>query len=182
MRLFALQDSPRAEGYNLRDVLKTTIWLSVLAWAASEVLRRADADRRDAARALFTAGALLLVGHTAIAFQMQHGWSHDAAFIATARRSEQLTGLAWGSGLYLNYLFIAVWVFESAWWWLTARGYLHRARAFDVAMFAFFVFMFVNGAVVFASGRMRIAGAVAVVAAIVARVGLPGAPFARERA
>ena len=163
-------------------MLKATIWLSVLAWASSEVLRRAGADRRDAARAIFTAGALLLVGHTAIAFQVQHGWSHAAAFDATARRSEELTGVAYGNGIYLNYLFIAVWACESAWWWLDARGYLHRARAIDLGMFAFFTFMVINGAVVFASGRMRIAGAVSVIAALVARAGLPGAPLERGRA
>ena len=173
---------PRRARYNLGLVLKATIWLSVLAWASSEVLRRAGADRRAAARALFTAGALLLAGHTAIAFQVAHGWSHDAAYLATAQRSAELTGFASGSGIYLNYLMMAVWAFESAWWWLDRRGYLHRARALDLAMFAFFTFMFVNGAVVFASGRMRIAGAVAVVAAVVARAGLPGARLARGRA
>ena len=122
---------------------------------------------------MFTAGALLLVGHTILAFQIRHGWSHGAALAETARRTEQMTGVASGTGLYLNYLFIALWIAEAAWWWLRPRGYLHRHRAVDVSMFAFFVFMFVNGAVVFAAGPMRIAGAAAVAAALAARIGLP---------
>src|SRR5688500_3100681 len=153
--------------------LRGTIWLAVIAWAASEVLRRAGADRREAARAIYTAGALLLIAHTIAAFQLRHGWSHAEAFAATARRSEELTGFASGSGLYLNYLFIAVWAADAASWWLRPRAYQGRSRAIDITIFAFFVFMFVNGAIVFAVGPMRIAGAAAVAAALVARIGLP---------
>ena len=158
-------------------MLRATIWLSVLAWAASEVLRRADAmivsSRRGAARALYSAGAVLLVAHTIAAFQLYHGWSHDAAWAATALRSEAVTGFASGAGLYLNYLFVALWTADAAWWWVRPRAYARRSRAIEIAIFAFFVFMFVNGAVVFAAGPMRIAGAAAVAAALVARAGLP---------
>ena len=154
-------------------MLRATIWLSVLAWAASEVMRRAPADRRDAARVMFTAGAVLLVIHTILAFQIAHAWSHRAAFAETARRTELMTGVASGAGLYLNYAFLVVWLIETAWWWLQPRGYVHRARAIDLSVFAFFVFMFVNGAVVFASSPMRIGGAVAVAAAVLARVAVP---------
>jgi hypothetical protein len=151
-------------------MLRATIWLSVLAWAASEVLRRAPADRRDGARLLFTAGAVLLVVHAILAFQLTHGWSHGAALAETARRTELMTGVASGAGLYLNYAFIAVWGIEAAWWWMAPAGYRHRARVIDRSMFAFFLFMIVNGAVVFAAGRMRVAGAAAVAAALIARV------------
>ena len=157
-------------------MLRLTIWTSVLAWAASEVLRppsRNASARLRAARAMFTAGAVLLVVHTILAFQIAHGWSHDAAFAETARRTELMTGVASGAGLYLNYAFMAVWVMDAAWWWLQPRGYVQRARAIDLSVFAFFVFMFINGAVVFAAGRMRIAGAAAVAAALVARFALP---------
>lgn len=68
-------------------MLRATIWFSVIAWAASEVLRRAGADRRAAARALYA---------------------------ATARRTLDMTGLASGAGLYLNYLFVAVWIADAA--------------------------------------------------------------------
>lgn len=151
-------------------LLRGTIWLAVAAWAVSEVLRRAGAPPGRAARAAFTAGALLLAAHTAAAFQVHHGWSHAAAFTDTARRTEQMTGFASGSGLYLNYAFIALWLADAAWWWLRPDAYLHRARLVDALVFAFFVFMIVNGAVVFAAGPMRLFGAAAVAAALAARL------------
>ncbi|HEX6323628.1 MAG TPA: hypothetical protein VFZ36_07880 [Vicinamibacterales bacterium] len=150
-------------------MLRGTIWLAVAAWAVSEVLRAGGPPGR-AARAAFTAGALLLAVHTAAAFQLHHGWSHAEAFSHTALRTEQMTGVASGSGLYLNYAFIALWLADAAWWWLRPDAYLHRARLADALVFAFFVFMMVNGAVVFAAGPMRLFGAAAVAAALAARL------------
>jgi len=154
-------------------MLRATIWFSVLAWAASEVLRRAGRDRRAAGRALYAAGALLLAAHTIAAFQTAHGWSHDAAYAETARQTFAMTGVDSGAGLYLNYLFVAVWMADAAWWGFWPRSFAHRPRALDIGMFLFFAFMFVNGAVVFAAGPMRIAGAAAVAAAIAARLAAP---------
>ena len=94
-------------------LLYTTIWLAVVAWAATEVLRRVGRGR-PAARLVWTAGAALLAVHTAIAFHSRH--------------------------------------------------------AADRALFAFFLFMMVNGAVVFAMSRMRWLGVVCVAAALAARV------------
>lgn len=162
-------------------ILRGTIWLAVLAWASAEVLRRASADRRSAARAMYTAGALLLVAHAAAAFQFSHGWSHAAALAATAARSEAMAGFASGSGLYLNYLFMAVWAADAAWWWINPHTYRARSRGVDLTVFVFFVFMMVNGAIIFAAGPLRIAGAAAVAAAIAARVAQP-APRLRRGA
>ena len=148
-------------------VLYTTIWLSVAAWTAAEVLRR-TARRDRAARLVWTAGAALLAMHIAIAFQTRHGWSHAAAYATTARQSEALTGVAAGWGLYLNYLFLLVWLADAAWWWLRPASYVRRGRAVDMALFAFFLFMIVNGAIVFAVTPMRWFG-VACVAAVLFR-------------
>jgi hypothetical protein len=153
--------------------LRATVWLSVLAWAASEVLRRSAGDRHDAARASYTAGIVLMVAHTAAAFQFRHGWSHAAALADTAVRSEAIAGFASGAGLYLNYLFIAVWAGDALWWWLNPGQYRRRSRGLDSAVFLFFLFMFANGAVVFAAGPMRLAGAAAIAVVIAARLAWP---------
>ena len=163
-----MQDSTQCPHYN-RPVLRATIWLCVLAWAGSELARGSVLPRF--ARALFTAGALLLVVHTILAFSDVHGWSHRAALAETARQTEDMTGVRSGAGLYLNYLFIALWIFEAAWWWASPHTYQARSRALDLGVFGFFAFMMVNGAVVFAAGPMRIAGAVAIAAALAARFG-----------
>lgn len=163
-------------------VLRGTIWLAVVAWAASEVLRRGG-ERRRAARAMYAAGALLLVIHTAAAFELHHDWSHASALAETARRSADTTGFASGSGLFLNYAFIALWLADAAWWWLRPHAYRHRARLVEALIFAFFVFMIVNGAVVFAAGPLRMLGAAAVVAALAARLTrAPGRRLQEERA
>ena len=152
--------------------LRATIWLSVFAWAATEVLRQSRSDRQPRARAVWTSGAVLLAVHTAIAFQFWHGWSHAAAYESTAQQSAALTGVAAGWGLYLNYALVIVWLADAAWWWRDAAGYHARSRALDTGIFAFFLFMMVNGAVVFATSPMRVAGALAVVLAVLARAGL----------
>ena len=148
--------------------MRTTIWLAVFAWAATEVLKARG--RRDAARAVWTVGAALLAIHIALAFHYWHGWSHAAAYESTAIQSAQLTGVASGWGIYLNYALLVVWTADAAWWWAAPRAYDRRSRVLDRAAFAFFLFMMVNGAVVFATTAMRYAGVAAVATAIVARI------------
>lgn len=147
--------------------MRTTIWLAVFAWAATEVLKRRG--QSETARGVWTSGAALLAVHIALAFHYWHGWSHAAAYQSTAIQSAQLTGVASGWGIYLNYALLAVWVADAAWWWVSPRAYETRSRAIDRTVFAFFLFMMVNGAVVFATTAMRYAGAAAVAVAVAAR-------------
>jgi hypothetical protein len=74
-----------------------------------------------------------------------------------------------------------VWLADAACWWADRAGYERRARAVDRAVFAFFLFMMVNGAVVFTLSPMRWLGAACVVAALAARAGL-ARPLAVRRA
>jgi hypothetical protein len=130
-----------------------TIAGSVAAWAAAEWLH---------SRALWTVGAALAVSHSAAAFAAFHDWSHERAMIATAQQTAALTGLDWGGGLFFNYAFLLVWVADVSWWWIARRSYDERPRAIDVGIRGFLFFMFVNGAIVFADGVMRVIGIVAV--------------------
>ena len=85
----------------------------------------------------------------------------------TARQTEEALGLRVGAGVYANYAFLAVWIADAFWWWLWPASFRGRPRALDAAIRLFLLFMFVNGAIVFARGPVRIAG-VAVVAALAA--------------
>jgi len=107
------------------------------------------------ARWAWTLGCALYLAHVGCAFQFQHGWSHAAAYRETARRTEELFGLAWGGGLYLNYLFTAVWVSDVLWWWLARTSYETRSRWLEGMLQGFLAFMAFNGAVVFAAGPVR---------------------------
>ncbi len=154
--------------------MRTAIWLAVFAWAATEVLKRRG--QRETARIVWTSGAALLGIHIALAFHYWHGWSHAAAYQSTAIQSAQLTGVASGWGIHLNYALLAVWLADAAWWWAAPRAYETRSRAIDRTVFAFFLFMMINGAVVFATTAMRSAGVVAVAIAVWARARATAAP------
>ena len=93
------------------------------------------------------------------AFTFHHGWSHQAAYAATAEQTAALIGRAWGGGLYLNYAFTALWIEETVWWWASPHSYGTRSRTATLTVRAVFLFMIVNGAVVFVDGPMRWVGA-----------------------
>lgn len=99
-------------------------------------------------RLFWLAGGILLAVHVGLSFGLVHGWSHDAAMEATARQVEAVTGFRSGGGLWVNYLFLALWA-GVAWRWETL-GQLGRR-----AWWAGFLFMGVNAAVVFVPGPAR---------------------------
>ena len=111
--------------------------------------------RRTAARC-WGGGAALMWLHVALAMGGRHGWSHAAAVRETARQTGDLTGLAWGGGVWVNYLFAAVWTGDAV---RRVRG--GGPGRIETAVGAFLGFVAVNGAVVFADGPARWCGAAA---------------------
>jgi hypothetical protein len=146
--------------------VRATIWFALLAWVGAEWRRTLARASPTSGRLAWTAGALAALAHTALAFHVHHGWSHAAAMAETARQTAALTGWRWGGGVYFNYLFLLLWLADTAWWWLDAAAFHRRPRWFDAAVRAFLWFMFVNGAFVFVRGPARLGGLAA--AALVA--------------
>ena len=66
----------------------------------------------------------------------------------------------------MNEVFLAVWCLEALWWWLHPASYRRRGSLLDWPLRAFFLVMFVSGAVVFVRGPVRILGAAAIGAAV----------------
>jgi hypothetical protein len=164
-------------------LIRATILLALAAYTVAEWLRFRRPAAWRAARAAWTAGAALAIVHTLAAFHFRHGWSHRDALEATARQTHDVTGLHWGGGLYVNYAFLAVWAADAAWWWLAPAAYARRSPARQGAVAALFLFMFFNGAVVFARGPVRWAGAACVLIAASAwyfRAAGSGVPHARR--
>jgi hypothetical protein len=155
-------------------VIRATIMIATIGYAAAEWLR----VRRPAAwrmsRLIWTIGALSIVVHSAAAFHYRYGWSHTHAIQATAQQTAAVTGLDWGGGLFVNYAFVAIWTTDAAWWWIGPASYAARPRALSAALAAVFLFMFVNGAVVFAHGAMRWIGAASVLVVCAAFLPVPG--------
>ena len=154
-----------------------TLW-SVRAAVACCVLRMfvelavQEGPRRERiARWLWTAGCGLYLIHVLAAFAFYHDWSHHAAVEHTARRTAELTGMAWGGGLYFNYVFTAVWLADVLDWWRRGTIRTGRTGRLERIIQVFFGFMILNATVVFGPPYWKgIAAAVAVVTAtLVAR-------------
>jgi hypothetical protein len=136
-------------GYD-RVVLFVTIWsalaLFVLAEAGKGPLL-VDGHPRWWARPAWIAGAMLAIVHALIAFAVRYRWDHDEAVRATAAQAAAIYGTGWDGSLYVNYAFLALWLF-AAWSW-RHRAWRHWAWR------AFVLTMIVNGAIVFARPEAR---------------------------
>jgi len=129
---------------------------AIVSWAASELTR-------GAARLMFwSLAAVLMLVHSVAAFGTIYGWSHEAALAATARQTRELTGFDSGSGIYVNYALLLVWLGDVVWWWRAPVGYAARPRWISRFVHGFVWFMFLNGAVIFADGWIRAIGGLAV--------------------
>ena len=137
-----------------------TVRIALLLYIAASFSWLVDGPRRRT-RLLWTAGLLFYLAHVVSAFHWTHGFSHERAALETARQTEELFGVRSSFGLWLNYLFTAVWSADGIWWWWNEASYLGRARGMTMLLHAFLAFMFFNGAVVFAEGFPRWVGVAA---------------------
>jgi hypothetical protein len=135
-----------------------TIRASMALYLAALGLQLAPGHRRldGPARAAWTAGAALLVVHVLLAFHVAHHWDHADALRHTAERTQALTGVRSGAGVYLNYLVMTVWTADAAYWWRAgADRYRRRRRPVAAGVHGFLLFMAFNATVVFADGWTR---------------------------
>ncbi len=132
--------------------------LATVAWAAGEALMRRSAVSDRVARAIWTAGVALAFVHVVLAFELVYGWNHEAAVAATVQQAADRFGMGWRGGIYVNYVFLALWLGDVCWWWLAPASHASRSLRIETWRLVFFVFMFVNGAVIFASGIGRVVG------------------------
>jgi hypothetical protein len=96
-------------------------------------------------------GAVALAVHVVAAFHWVHGWSHAAAYAATADQVRAAVGGGSGAGLWVNYAFLIAWI-GVAWRWDRCPVWVRTAWQVTFAFMAF------NGAVVFAHGYARLWG------------------------
>jgi len=104
---------------------RSTVWFSIVGYVVGSVvfalspLARRRAQWDSAARVVWTIACASLIAHFISAFQFYHGWSHAAAYDDTARQTEELFGLNWGGGLFINYALLIAWIVDIAWWGLS---------------------------------------------------------------
>ena len=146
-------------------LIRGTIVAATLSYAAAEWVRFRRPEAWRGARLAWTAGASLALVHAALAFHFRHGWSHREALLSTASQTAAVTGLHWSGGLYVNYAFLALWTADVGFWWRSPAAYRAIPSSLGNARALTFLFMFFNGAVVFAHGTTRWSGLACVGAA-----------------
>lgn len=150
-------------------IVRGTMIVATAVWAASEVLMRRGSPLAERwARALWTAAFALVLVHVVLAFHLIYAWDHEAAVVATVRQTADRIGSGWRAGIYVNYVFLALWLADVCWWWLAPASRASRSRGLEAMRFAVFVFMFFNAAVVFASPEGRIVGLAAMTVVLLA--------------
>lgn len=138
---------------------RASVWIALVAYVAGPIaalVARQDAAWQRRARAVYTAGLVAFVVHVILAFEVFYAWSHHVALAETARETAAVTGRDTGVGLYLNYLFLALWLLDVGWWWRAGWSrFRARPMAVDLALHGFFVFIAFNATVVFETGPVR---------------------------
>ena len=141
---------------------RATIWITLVAYAAGTTafaLSRGRPKWDSTARLLWTLACVALLAHVASAFYFYHGWSHEAAYRDTARQTDEVVGINWGGGLYVNYALLLFWILDIGWWWSAGLdAYRNRATIISVAWHGFLIFIVFNATVVFGNGFVRWVG------------------------
>ena len=143
---------------------RATIWITIVAYAAGSVLfawARGRTAWDSAARVVWTIAVVSLIAHFICAYQFYHDWSHDSAYRDTARQTDEVVGLNWGGGLFINYAFLTIWTIDVASWWIGGLN-SYRARPWPLvaAWHGFLIFILFNATVVFKHGATRWVGLV----------------------
>src|SRR5262245_8503613 len=105
-------------------------FLAVIAWcliAPFTVWERFSRGRfppewSNIGRLFYTWACGLTLLHIAVAFHIAHDWSHTRAYDHVEAASR------FGPGLYVNYLFAALWLADVVWSWVNLDHYLNRPR------------------------------------------------------
>jgi hypothetical protein len=145
-------------------VLRSSIWLALVLFAIGEYGRR-PGRVAPWAWGVWTAGGLTCAFHITWAMGWWHGWSHASAIAETAALTASVVGFPFGGGVYVNYLFVGVWLGEAAWWRIVRDWPTGRPRVMWALRAFYFVIIF-SATVVFTSGRARAMGVVLVTALV----------------
>src|SRR5262249_28072756 len=130
---------------NPLTVVRGTMHVATVAWALGEALMRRSPAIDRAARAFWTAGVALALVHVGLAFHFVYGWDHTAAIAETTRQTAELVGWNFRGGIFVNYAFLAVWLTDVCWWWVSQQSHAARSVRVELARRALFAFMFLNG-------------------------------------
>ena len=140
---------------------------------------RRDTKSQQWARWFWTLGCGIFVVHVLIAFHLLHEWSHAAAYEHVMRRTQEMTGVASGVGLYFNYAFGALWIADTLVWWRRFDWSEKRVPYWTVQ--GVFAFLVIQATVVFGPWFWTPISVMVVIVLIILRKGRPRSiPAARN--
>jgi hypothetical protein len=135
---------------------RSTIWISILAYTIGCVVFATARDTDRWARLAWTIGCAALVAHFVCAFNFYHAWSHQSAYIDTARQTAEVFKMNWGGGLFINYALASLWTSDVVWWWSAGlSSYRRRPWLLTLLWHSFLIFIIFNATVVFKDGLAR---------------------------
>ena len=137
-----------------------TIWVALLLYVIGEY-GRGHQPRAWWARPVWVLGSLFYVAHVTVAFALHHDWSHAVASAHTTAETKAIVGIDSGVGIWVNYAFTAIWIGEGLW---ACRWTPDADRRISRAVRGLFLFMIVNGAIVFVAGPQWWLGVAAIMA------------------
>ena len=101
-------------------------------------------------------GAVFAGCHVLAAMHVYHQWSHQRAYQHVTEETQRLLGVELGWGIYVNYVFILVWILDATVPLLLPtehqNAYGTRLRQ---PIHGFIGFIVINGAIVFTDGVTR---------------------------
>lgn len=117
-------------------------------------------------RILWLLGAIAAITHSLGALIGYHGGSQVDAIRATSEQTKAVLGIAVGYGLFVNYLFLIVWLLDAVHPFSAKRSIpsvliprlFGRTVPWSFIVLAFLAFIFFNGTVVFKDGWLRVTG------------------------
>lgn len=124
-------------------LLPVCLWC--LAWPLAFVRTPIDLVPRF----IWALGCALLLVHIAVAFHLGHGWTHAKAWEHTREAG------GYGDGVFVNYAFALVWLFDAMWALVAFKSYCERPRWLNWTIHGFLAFVVFNAAFVFASWKTR---------------------------
>jgi len=138
---------------------RSTVWISIAFYTIGSVIfafgrRRPKLDNWT--RVAFTIAIVALIAHYISAFHFYHHWSHEAAYIETARQTAEVFKVNWGGGIFINYSLLMLWIADVALWWMAGlTSYRRRPLWILLTWHGFLVFVLFNATVVFKAGMQR---------------------------
>jgi hypothetical protein len=142
---------------------RASVWVSIAAYTLGCIafaIRRTSVNIDLWARNLWTIACSAMVAHYILAYHFFHHWSHDSAYVETARQTDEVFRINWGGGLFINYALLALWIVDVAWWWFRGlESYRQRPWPLVLLWHSFLIFIILNATVVFKDGMQRWIGA-----------------------